>query len=110
MKTKIKKKAKPKARRINGVKQEFELLSFCKEFRDLKLSDKNSKIVDAVCLDEGVKGWDLSKLKRGLRLIVIASKGKIKSVGGKIAITNVMNILHPVQMDIEDLLKEKSGV
>lgn len=104
MREKIKKKQKSKGRKINGVKQEFELLSFCKEFRELKLSDKNSKLVEAICLDERAKDWDLSKLKRGLRLIVIASKGKIKSVGGKIAITHVMNILHPIQMDIEDLI------
>lgn len=34
--------------KINGVKQEFEIVDFCKDFKNLRVNDKSGKFIDEI--------------------------------------------------------------
>ena len=95
--------------RINGVKQEFDIVAFDNQFKNIRINDKNEKDHDCVVIDRQCDNWDLSKIKKGTRLICIASKGKIKFYGKKV-ITHIMAVLPPLQTDLIDYLEEQKNV
>lgn len=91
--------AKKKQPKINGVKQEFDIMSFDKNFDTIKVNDPKGKIIDLLILDRQCEQWDLSKIKKGTRLIAIASKGKVRAYGKK-AVTHILSVLPPLQLDL----------
>ncbi len=91
--------------KINGVKQEFDIIAFDNEFKNIKINDRKEKNHDCVVLDRQCKDWDLTKIKRGTRLICIASRGKVKAYGKKV-ITHILTVLPPIQLDLVEYLQE----
>lgn len=64
--------------KINGIKQEFDILAFDNRFEHIKVNNEKGKDEDLYILDRVCNNWDLSRMKRGMRLVAMHLKEKIK--------------------------------